>query len=150
MKQLVYLAGPITGTSYTDSTEWRLHTKNRLETESNIIGINPLRSKDYLKEEKSIRMSYPEHIMSTSKSITVRDLNDVKRSDALLVNFIGATKISVGTLLEVGTAYALGIPIITVMKDDCIHQHAMLNEMSSFVVNELDAGIDILINLLSF
>jgi len=118
---LIYLAGPITGLSWKDATEWRKNLINRFQDAStgnkNYIALSPLRGKEFLSNETDIKDSYSNYTMSTPKAITTRDLNDVRRCDLIIVNFLGATKVSIGTILEIGAGAALNKPIILIMDD---------------------------------
>lgn len=143
---LVYLAGPITGESWAGSTDWRdamIYTLAQYE----LTGVSPLRGKDYLKNETAISDSYENTTMSSSKSIFARDFHDVQRCDALLVNFLGSKKVSIGTVMEITYAWTLRKPIVVVMDPDNIHKHSMLGEASSFVVSTLDEAAQVLHSL---
>ena len=135
----VYLAGPITGGSYGGVTGWRDEIK-RILGDVNIIGFSPMRHKEYLLKEKEIADNYNQHYMSTITAINIRDCNDVKTSDAILVNFIGATKVSIGTVMEIAWARAFGIPVIIAIDDQNVHQHGMLL-YHAIVVNNLDDAV---------
>jgi nucleoside 2-deoxyribosyltransferase len=75
----------------------------------------------------------------------MRDEYDVRRADALLVNFEGAKSVSIGSCLEIGLARALNKPTVVVIpapgSDESVnpHQHPMLEEFASTVVTTLDA-----------
>lgn len=95
---LVYLAGPITGLTWGESTDWREYVKNYIST------LSPLRGKQRLREIAGnipIMDSYEDHPLTTAKGINTRDYNDVKRADAIFVNFLGAKKVSIGTVMEI-------------------------------------------------
>lgn len=145
----VYLAGPITGLSFGESTDWREYINNRFKVEApQIFGFSPLRGKKYLKEHKQIAPEYDQWPLSTARGITERDKFDCKTSDIVLVNLLGAQSVSIGTVLEIGWASANGIPVVTVMEDDNVHNHAMVRETSSFVVDSLDKGFDVVCAIL--
>jgi nucleoside 2-deoxyribosyltransferase len=140
---LVYLAGPITGLSWGNATDWRDHARTSL-AKNGINGLSPLRAKDYLAKEDAIAVQYDNYVMSTGKGITTRDRWDCLRCDALLVNLIGAKKVSIGTMMELGWASAAHKPIILCMEDEGNpHDHAMVREVCGFVVNTLDHGIEV-------
>lgn len=143
MNYKIYLAGPITGLTWSEATEWRKELTNRFADESNTNKyqcLSPLRGKEYLSEEQNIKHSYEEHQLSTAKMINSRDMFDVRRSDLLIVNLKNAKKVSIGTVLEIGAAYILNKPIITVMEEDNIHRHSMLNEQSTVIVSDIDTA----------
>lgn len=146
MNYKVYLAGPISGLPYKEATDWREKVNN--DSPYWIKTISPLRSKNYLKSELVIGDNYKDFPLSTGKAITSRDYNDVKRSDAILVNLLGTTKISIGTVMEIAWAKSFSIPVILVMEDNNIHDHCMIRGSVGFVVNSLEAGIDVLVNVL--
>lgn len=143
----VYLAGPITGHSFQQITDWRNETKDFLSQHS-IIGVSPLRGKEYLKKEESVKDNYPNHIMSSITGINVRDYNDVKEANALLVNFLDSRdKISIGTIMEIAWARAFQIPIVIVMEEHNPHNHGMLT-FGNLVVNTLEEGIELILMIL--
>lgn len=146
----VYLAGAITGCSYQGATAWR-EAATRLLARHNITAFSPMRSKEYLSQEKEIAVSYslPEYYMSQPKHLFNRDKNDVRTSDALLVNLLGAERVSIGTMFEIAWAHILNIPSVVVMEGDNIHMHPFVTEAASFVVPTLEMGYEVIIKLLT-
>jgi nucleoside 2-deoxyribosyltransferase len=142
----VYLAGPITGLSWEEATAWR----NQMIAEMKPLGIqcySPLRAKVYLSHLNSIPNATATQPLSTARGIYTRDKWDATRCDVLFVNFLGAQKVSTGTVLEIAWADAKDIPIILVMEEDNIHRHAMIMECAGYVVPTLDDGMHILKSL---
>ena len=144
---LLYCAGPITGISYAESIDWREYVSGKLPP--HIKAVSPMRGKQYLANEINIKVSYQEHPLSTQKGIVCRDRADVMRCDMLLVNFLGATKVSIGSVMEIAWADAWRKPIIVVMEKDNIHYHSMVEEVSGFVVADLGEAIRIATAVLS-
>jgi nucleoside 2-deoxyribosyltransferase len=138
----VYLAGPIGGLSYSEAVDWRAAVKSDLNPEISVF--NPMRWKSYLRTETCIGDSYLEHPLSTRKGITTRDRFDVMRCDAVLVNFIGAEKVSIGTCIELGWADAWRKPVVIAMEPENIHVHAMVNEIAGYVVPTLEEAVRLL------
>jgi len=139
----VYLAGPITGLSHDDAVDWRDEVIRQLPVE--IEGLSPLRGKTYLAGVESIAHSYPDLPLSSPRGIMTRDFNDVRRCDALLVNFLGTKTVSIGTVMEVAWAFAFRIPVIAVMEPSGnLHEHPMIAEAIGFRVASLDEAVDIL------
>jgi nucleoside 2-deoxyribosyltransferase len=138
----VYLAGPITGLTYGGTTEWRDYAIKELDNVG-VEGISPMRGKDYLLQETSIREQYDEYILSTQRAITTRDRWDCTNCDVVLANLLGATeRISIGTIMEYGWADAARNPIVTVMeKEGNPHDHAMVREVSGYRVETLDEAL---------
>lgn len=149
----VYLAGPIDGLSYRDGIEWRDAAREELAKEG-IHAMSPQRGKDYLMEHKSLtdRMDFgkqeelfKDNPMSTAKGILTRDRFDAINCTVLLVNFIGAKQVSIGTVMEIAWAHLQGKPIVVCIDpDDEIHgNHPMLRETYSWAVPSLEMGVQI-------
>jgi len=139
---IVYLAGPITGLSYSDATDWRVYAKDYL-AECKVDTLNPLRHKDYLAGSKAIAASYERHPMSTSRGIMTRDYFDVSRCDLVLANLLGADTVSIGTVMELAWAYQRRIPTVVVCEDGNPHEHPMVLEAASYRVMTLAEGLEI-------
>lgn len=145
-KPLVYLAGPITGLSYGASTDWRAQVDANIDPRIELL--SPMRHKDYLKGESAIAASYENHVMSCAKGITARDRYDCTRADLILVNFLGATRISIGTVMEIAWGDGQRAPIVVVMEKDNPHRHPMLEEAAGFIVDTLEEGITVVERIL--
>lgn len=148
---LLYCAGPITGHDFSKANDWRDYVASKLKAKTKnsfpIVVLSPLRGKDYLKNEKELKDAYEEHPLSSQKGIAIRDFYDVKRADMVLANFLGAQKISIGTIMEIAWAYAWRIPIVVIMEENNPHNHAMIREIA-LVVSNLDEAIEIVKRIL--
>lgn len=140
----IYLCGPIAGCSYDTCTDWRKYVAEKL-LESEVISTSPLRGKEFLTGESDIADSYEKHILATAKAITCRDRFDVMNCDAMIANFLGATTVSIGSVIELGWADAFRKPIILVMEKDGsnLHEHVIANEIAGYKVSTLDDAIHI-------
>jgi nucleoside 2-deoxyribosyltransferase len=147
MNPSVYLAGPITGLTYDDGNDWR--ETARLELEGvGITGWSPLRSKQFLREIGVLDSAgTPDSAyiglnpLSEPKGITTRDRFDTMRSDLVLMNLLGAERVSIGTMIEAGWADAARVPLVVAMETDNVHRHAMLNEVAGFIVPTLEEAL---------
>ena len=148
MGKLVYLAGPITGLSYSGVIDWREKVKVDL-ADVGLVGLSPMRHKKFLGEERVIKDAYQKIPLASQRGLTTRDRFDVGRSDVILANVLRAQKVSLGTVLELGWADCLRKPVILVIEENgnC-HDHAMLREIVSFRVSDLDDAIDLAKSLL--
>lgn len=153
-KPSVYLAGPITGLTYDGGQDWREHAKDVLGW-SGIDAFSPLRAKQYLREIGVLDSAGTAdskylglNAMSEPKGITTRDRFDCTGRDLVLVNFLGAERISVGTCIELGWADGARVPIVCAMEEDNIHRHAMVNEVAGFIVPTLEEALDVCIAVL--
>ena len=145
MKKLVYLAGPISGLSYEGATNWRQYAITKLHP---LVGLSPMRGKDYLLDELDIDANTDYGILSTAKAIVARDRFDCQRADCILFNLSESQKVSIGTMIEFGWADAARIPKVVVTGDNTVHTHAMVNQLSDFVAKDLDEGINIVKTIL--
>jgi len=145
----VYLIGPITGLSWEGSTDWRGHAQKVLD-HAGIIGVNPLRAKEYLKEEKNIKDSY-DIVLSTARGITTRDRWDCFSCDVVLANLIGAKTVSIGTMMELAWADSKRKPIVIAMeKEGNLHDHSMVREVCGYRVESLEAALDVTKAILTY
>ena len=151
MQPAVYLAGPISGLSFEGCTDWREYAKNAL-AHHNIRGWSPMRAKEALAALETISGHGNEYAhmgpFATSRGVMTRDFFDCNRADVVLVNFVGARTVSIGTVMEIAWAYQKHTPII-VAADNDLHNHMMLNEAYGFSVKTLDEAINVAIAILS-
>lgn len=135
----VYLAGPITGTSYDDCTDWRESVSNILEdsTDQKIVCYSPMRGKEFLKDEENVEDCYELSAIASSRGIITRDYNDCKTSDLILVNLLNAKRVSIGTVMEIAWAKAFQIPVICVIDIGNPHSHSFIDECVGFKVDNL-------------
>lgn len=145
-----YLAGPIAGLDYTDAVTWRTAAIQRLK-EAGIQGRSPMRSKEFLAGRKLTNQGCEENPLSSQKGIVTRDHFDVRTSDVILMNLSAATRLSLGSAVEIGWASAYKKPIVTVLDLDNTanpHTHAFVRELSGYIVPTLDEALDIVISIL--
>jgi len=140
----VYLAGPIAGKSWEEATGWRNWF---IEKFDNIEFLSPLRGKEYLEKESSIQGSYETMVLSSSRGLTTRDRWDCTRADVVIINFLGADKVSIGTVMEIAWADLKRKPIILIMDRDNIHNHPMIRESVGYVVGSLEEASYVLEHL---
>ena len=142
----VYLAGPISGKSYAECCEWRHHVMGAFPPE--IIGFSPMRAKLFLNETNNIKHSYEHNILASQRGIFTRDMSDCRRCDGMIANFLGATQVSIGTVMEITAFWWQQKPIVVVMEDDNLHQHPMIREACPFVVHTIDEAIYVMTTIL--
>lgn len=145
---LVYLAGPISGETYAEATDWRRDFAGRF-LGGGITCLDPMRGKAYLDVPDTIKDEYADTQLSSARGITVRDRFDTMRADIVVMNLLGAKKASIGSMIEAGWLDSKRIPLVLVMEPEGnIHHHAMLREIASWVVPSLDAAAQIVQSLL--
>ena len=146
-KKALFLAGPLTGISYGDALDWRKYVESKLPSDG--IAFSALRGKEYVAKEAVLKDSYPEHLLSTPQGTITRDRYDVSRCDALLVNFLKADRVSIGTIMEMAWADAWRIPIILAMEKGNIHDHAFVRQVAGFIAGDLDEAIWTAVNVVT-
>lgn len=144
----VYLAGPITGQTWSGAHDWRAMVGEQLIGRG-IEFLDPLRGKGFLKdlvlEDDKFMDRYPrEHPLTTGHSIMHRDMWDVSRCDVVFANFLEAERVSIGTVMEIAWARTFGKYTIMVIEKDTVHDHGMLTEAASVVLPTLEDALDIL------
>ncbi len=141
-KQLVYLAGPISGCDYLECTDWRGYVAEALNSPE-VQCLSPMRNKEMLAEEAAMNPLGYDHPLTTPRGVMTRDHNDCTRADLLFVNFLGTTHVSIGTAMELAWAFDRRIPVVCVIEPDNCHHHAMLSETLDYQLEDLEAGITI-------
>ena len=143
----VYLAGPITGLDYAGATDWREYAIAEL-AKGGIKGLSPMRAKNFLANVTAFEANCDGYgslnALATNRGIMTRDRFDATRCDVLLVNFLGAKRVSVGTAMEIAWADLARIPIVCAMEPEGNpHDHGMINEALGYRVTSLDEAIAI-------
>lgn len=146
----VYLAGPITGLSYDGAQDWRKIVADQLRP---IHCLTPLRGKEYLRDVKGGLSGTGEeyaHLgpLSLPRGVMTRDRWDATRCDVLFVNLLGATRVSIGTVMEIAWADLRRTPIVCCMEQGNVHEHMMLAEALGYRVDRLSDACDIVRSLL--
>lgn len=151
---MVYLAGPIAGLGYDETTDWRNVVTMELHP---IKCLSPMRGKEYLQGEKQdvhnhVFMPGYETAMSGPKGIVSRDRFDVARCDLVFMNLVrsnkdtdtlGANKVSIGTMVELGWADAYRKPVVVILDDNNPHIHPFVLEIAGFITTSLEDAIKI-------
>ncbi len=145
----VYLAGPITGLTYGECSDWREFAVMSLGM-AGIKGLSPMRAKEYLQQINgplSGTCEEYEHlgVMSTPRGIMTRDRFDATRCDVLLVNLLGAKQVSIGTVMEIAWADSVRTPIVCAIEPERenIHSHAMIFEAIGMRVPTLEEALHV-------
>lgn len=147
----VYLAGPIAGLSYEEAVDWRGDARVLLGRHG-IAAYSPMRGKAHLMGVEQLDSGHaPEHPVTTYRAIFDRDRFDVERCDVLLVNLLGADRLSIGTIMEMAWAHLLRKPVVLVIEPSGNPHdgHAMLSQCASFRVDSLGDALQIVRGILN-
>lgn len=136
----VYLAGPISGLTYDGAQEWRDYVKGKIDTR--IDCYSPQRGKKFLQMRGPLEGAYDEFPLSTDVGITTRDRHDCTSADLVIFNLLGAQRVSIGTMIELGWADAARNPAILIIeREGNPHDHPMVRQTTHFRVTSVDDAI---------
>ncbi|WP_439398665.1 nucleoside 2-deoxyribosyltransferase [Bradyrhizobium sp. PMVTL-01] len=143
----VYLAGPITGLTYDSATDWRATAKQKLN-DVGIRSLSPLRAQEHLRHVGVLTpdcAGYGEmSALTTPRGIFIRDRFDATTCNAIIVNLLGAERVSQGSICEISWAHWCRIPVVAVMeRQGNLHDHIMVTEQIDFRVTSLDDAINV-------
>jgi len=132
----VYLSGPMTGCSFEEANEWR-ETAAHIFNSYGVETLSPMRGED------------PNKHQMPAQTMTARDRMDIKNCDLVLMNLSRATKISIGSMIELGWADLLQTPVVAVGDGDNIHNHVMVNSIMAGTETDLSSAIELSLILLN-
>ena len=147
----VYLAGPITGFSYTDVTGWRDKASKAL-AKMGISAYSPMRGKEQMAGFTDIGHgddTLTEGIPTNSRGVMVRDHFDCTKADVVIAYLPESKWPSIGTCMECAWSYDRGIPLIVITPpDSCYCKHPMVFEAMDYRVDTIEQAITIVASLL--
>lgn len=156
MTKKVYLAGPIAGLTHGEATySWRkevfegLHgvhyvgfDKGDIESSVQVHCYSPMRGKTFLADKGVLGTLGYDNPISRVQAILGRDRDDVRTSDLVFMNLIGAKAVSMGTTVELGWADAYRVPVILCMEDmGNPHEHIFFQGLHMYRCNSVTQGI---------
>ena len=104
----IYLSGAMSGVSWEEQTKWRNQVMDAIkfnyDCEKKPIFFNPIQY-----------FNFEEVRYKTQREVMNFDLNGVRHSDLIIVNFNDPS--SLGTCAELAIAYDMKIPIVGINKD---------------------------------
>lgn len=136
----VYLSGPMSGLTGPEMTEWRRHAETTLATAGYTVR-DPCRGMTFAESDQPLQPDYAKSEVSNDHACFIRDRFDVVAADILLVNLLGARKVSIGTVVEVAWAHLLDKFTVLVMEQDNPHRHAFMAECSGVIFEDIDDAV---------
>jgi nucleoside 2-deoxyribosyltransferase len=148
-----YLFGPIAGLDFDEAQDWRAWMRQELASYG-IDAFSPMRGKEYLRRAGILSghgRDYPDtQAMSSAQAILARDKFDVLRADVLVGNFLGAKRVSIGSMFEMAWAHLHHKPVIVAVEDENhVHDHLFFNSTISVRVHSIEALRDVVITTLA-
>ena len=149
---LVYLLGPISGTSYKAARlGWRQKAATMLLPE--IECLSPMRGDLGLEGVRSIKSNGSDYRTGdpygSPAMVNRRDLNDCRRCEAALLNTTAAArKPSIGSAIELGALWSFNRPVVAVGPASCpLINHLMARDILWAHLLDLEAGVEMIRHL---
>ena len=142
-ERTVYLSGPITGCPPEHAADWRRYVRRRLAR--GVIAVDPMRDAvDFsVVSDQQLDDSGRLQNLLHGKEILERNRMDIARCDIVLVNFLGAQRISIGSVGEVFWADAFRKPVIVVREaNHNLHDHGLINAIAIRTFDALDSAVE--------
>ena len=93
----------------------------------------PMHGKDVLRCEKEFRAQGYGSPLSTNHAIYNRDRWMVRRADVVYANLCGASRVSIGSVMEMAVASELGKHVVLAVESGNVHEHAFVLEAADVV-----------------
>ena len=143
----IYIAHPISGDSFESVVSYYEHLRDRLIYRGYKV-LCPMTGKGYLRTELKFKAhGYEGKPMSTNHAIVERDRWMIGQSDIILVDLLGATRVSIGCMFELAWAMDIGKHTIVIMEMNNIHRHSFVIDAADVLFETLDEALDYLGNL---
>lgn len=141
-RYLCYLAGPITGCQYGECVDWREWFRKNLP--ACVEGLSPMRGKTYLKNLGAIKhQEYEDWVLCRDDAIMARDYFDCQRADVVVVNLLGAQRVSIGTVMEIAWCYQKHTPMVFIAEKGNVHDHPMIRACGGFQVETVEEALHV-------
>jgi nucleoside 2-deoxyribosyltransferase len=143
---LAYLGGPISGLLYEDAIAWRRKVRRRLR-DNGIDCLVPLQRERALRGTGQVidPRGHPDTPGCSGAKVFWSDYAMLNKADVVLANLMGVRRASVGTVWELGYAFARGTPIYAAVQPGGPHDHLFLNN-SCVVCDDLDEAVRAIID----
>jgi len=143
-KPVIYLAGSMTGLTWKEALEWREQATWQLEDKWKLI--NPVRQQLGSDENAMIEASTQKDgnliLAHTATGICAQDEFYIDQCDWLFCNLLGAPRVSIGTMWELGYAWGQDKKILTVVEPGSIHDHPFVRRRSHIFTPDFDEAVE--------
>lgn len=143
----IYCVHPISGESADSVFKYYEDTQQLLTNVGYDVFI-PMFGKSNLRTELEFKSHDYRSPLSTNHAIYGRDKWMVNQSDIIYANFLGAKRVSIGSMFELAWASLLNKQVIIVMEQDNIHRHAFVLEASTIIFETEQQAIEYLTKLI--
>ncbi len=137
MSLKLYLCGSVTGRSTKEMREERESATKAIQAQG-WTAIDPLAGEyDELKRRRNIQDDQSGLSFAT---IALKDKYAIENSDMLI--WLTADVASYGSCIEVGLAWARGIPIISIDREKRGRKNAFVGHISTYIADSLDEALE--------
>jgi nucleoside 2-deoxyribosyltransferase len=144
MKPIVYLAGPVLGTTHSEARAWRQEAAE-VFADIGILAISPVRAEA---PADGIRYGFGDQVHGGPLAIASKNFFDVGSCDIVFAFMPHQDHVSIGTLLEIGYAKAMGKLVVLVTDDAYLLRHPVIRGCCGWIVEDFQAGLLIVGDLL--
>lgn len=144
----IYCCHPISGRSANEVFEY-------YEDMSRVLGsfgyevLTPMHGKDVLRTEEKFRATDYRNPVATNHAIYNRDRWMVHQADIVYANLLGASIVSIGTMMELAIASDNRKHVVLAMEEQNVHRHAFVLEAADVLFTTTDGSLAYLKSLVS-
>ena len=136
----IYLARPISGCDYDEVVSYYRKTSVILKARGYEV-MHPMVAKNLLRGENRIKPSGYTAPLCTDHAILERDRWMVQRSDVVMMNLLGARRVSIGCVAELAFGHVYGKYNVVLMEKENLHRHAFVLDMASIIFETEDEAL---------
>ena len=144
----IYCVHPISGCSANEVFGYYEKTKNELTSYGYNVLV-PMYGKSFLRTELEFKTKDYQSPLTMNHAIYDRDKWMVHQADILYANFIGAARVSIGSMFELAWGNDNGKQVVITMEENNIHQHAFVLEAATIVFSTEEETMHYLKKLVS-
>ena len=144
----IYCCHPISGRTADEVFEY-------YEDMSEVLGsfgyevLTPMHGKDVLRTETKFREADYRNPVATNHAIYNRDRWMVHQADIVYANLLGASVVSIGTMMELAWASDNRKHVVLAMEEKNVHRHAFVLEAAEVVFETTEGSLAYLKSLVS-
>lgn len=127
-KPFVYLAGPVAGKTWEEAMGWRRQAAMELEI-AGFMPVLPLENEKALAGRGPLSaLGEPDVPGCTAQDVFADDVDLLDGCHAIVANLVGASRVSIGTVWELGFAWGQGQLCIAILGAEDLHAHAFIHQ----------------------
>lgn len=143
----IYLVRPISGCTFQEVTQGYKETANILLNHGYQV-LHAMMGKEDLQQNDEVFKNHGyTHPVATDRAILGRDRWMVKKADIVFANFLGAKRVSIGSMMELAWAHDHGKHVVIAMEKDNIHRHAFVTGCADILFETQEEALNYLSRL---